>query len=185
MDMLVFIPFFISCQEGLIFLFIFLCHPMAKSYQCFLWQKLFLREPAFADRQSQLLIDKTIIKANCCSIRLGISVIKVCWPGPVNSPQAHGAGFATAVNGTAMQLEIIQDFAGIANGCNFGMGSRVIAVGNYICTSGYDLSIFYHKCCKRPALTCLYIFNGKTDGFPHKIFFLHSSKIKKASRRRL
>ena len=59
---------------------------------------------ALRDRSGQFLVDKLVIKTDTGGIGLAVEIEQLVRSGPVDGTQAHGAGLATTVDHTAMEL---------------------------------------------------------------------------------
>jgi hypothetical protein len=62
--------------------------------------------------------------------------------------------------------------AGFPNGHNFGMGGRVVVVGDFVVSPANDLAVFNYNGPERPALLVPHALKGKADGLLHVFFML-------------
>ncbi len=102
-------------------------------------------------RESQLLVDKLIIKTDTGRIGLAVEIEQFVGASPVDGTQTHGARLATTVDHTAMQLMATQLVAGGADGFHFCVGGGVMLAGNPVAALANDDSILYHQCRKGAA----------------------------------
>ena len=109
------------------------------------------RNEAFQVRFCNFLIDEMITKVDSIGIVLSVGVVDAAHTCPVERTQAHGAWLATAVNHAAFEVEIVHQFASLANCVHFGMCGRVVVKSHTIAASSQHFAVSHNHGAKRTA----------------------------------
>jgi hypothetical protein len=101
----------------------------------------------------------------------GVSIKNPVGPGPVQSPETHGAGLATAIHFAAGKLEISQYFTSLPDGHHFGVGSRIVGDEYMVVSPGNDFITFHYDASKGAAVVGLHAEPAFLNGEAHKMPF--------------
>src|SRR5690606_4514572 len=118
-------------------------------------------DAALLARQIDLLVDKAVIKTGLGGFFTISGEINRRWSGPEDHPQTHGAGFATAVDYTVVQLKILEPGAGGANRHHLGVGAGVATAGDLIATLSDDFTVLDHQSGKGSTAGRQCLFSGQ------------------------
>ena len=143
--------------------------PDAETGQRLVAQQLRHGQLAVGQGSVQLLVNELVVEADGGGIGLGIAVENPARPGPLNGPQAHGAGFATSVEVAAIELEGAQLLAGFADGIDFGVAGGVVGAGDLVEAAGDDCAVFHHHRAEGAAVPGLHFINRQANGFAHEL----------------
>lgn len=117
----------------------------------------------------ELFINEGVIEPGAGGIGSGGSVKDAGGARPIDCTQAHGAGFAGAIEITTGELKIVKNMAGFADGDDFGVGGGVICGGNAIRALGDHPAVLDDERRERATATGANIFDGERDGTAHEI----------------
>ncbi len=113
--------------------------------------------------QSNLLIDQRVVKPGLSGILASGGKVDSVRPRPIDGPEAHRARFATAVDGASGELMCAENFAGIPDGHNLGVGGRVVRRRHSVCTRGEGLAVPHDDRPERSTLVKVYAFGCDFD----------------------
>ena len=124
---------------------------------------------AAVDGFVEFLVDKVISKIDVTGVLLRVAIIHTAQVSPIDGAEAHGAGLARSVDDAVGEVEGAQFSAGLADGIDFSVGSRIVVEGDAVGAAGDDLTVFDDDGSKRAAAVP-HALVGQADGFSHKGF---------------
>ena len=135
-------------------------------------------DAAFLGLPSYFLIDKLVAKVDVLSILFCVAVENAPDARPIDGGEAHGAGFATGVDGAARQAEILHPLAGSTNGTHLGMGCRVIVSRDTVHSCGHNFVLPHNDGTERSA-AIPHILDAQVNGLLHEsfVFFRYQHSI--------
>src|SRR5690606_2346692 len=125
-------------------------------------------DAAMCDRKMDLLVDQTVIEAGACGIFTCAGENDAIGTGPINGTQAHGAGFATAIDRATQELVIADRVACITDGDHLGMCGGIVGREHFVVALPDHPAVLYDHTAERAAFTTQHTGTGQGDGLAQK-----------------
>ena len=115
-----------------------------------------------------LAINQGIVKPDFGGISIVIRKVNARQPGPVDCPQAHGAGLAGSIDFAAFKIEPAKVLASGADSEHFRMRGWIVCRCDLIRGLPDDDAVFHHDRAKRTAAPRLDVFDRELNGARHE-----------------
>src|SRR5207249_1237606 len=120
------------------------------------------------DGQRDLAINEIIIEGDARGILAGVAVKDAAQARPIHRAQTHRTRLATGVEIAIIELEGLEPPAGVANGDDLGVGSRVVAGSDLVAAAPDDFVSFDDDGAEGSAHAAAHHLDREPDGLAHE-----------------
>ena len=150
-----------------VFCFVLFFFPLLESFDGEVVGEVLAGDGALVFGEGEFVVDKLVGEVDVGGVFFAVAVDNAVDASPIDGAEAHGAGFARAIDGGAAEGEGVLLGAGLAYGHHFGVGGGVVVEGDAVFACGYNLSIAHYHSAKGAA------------AFAHALFGLLGCKLQK------